>query len=196
MKFAVVLLVVLGLVAAGAAAMFVKSTSLLKQKETPTVDVLVACHDLPARTSLHGDRVEVRKMTKTGLPQGYLSNWSQAAGKILKVAVVKGQPLTDSQFIPKNSIDDLLKPGMLAFPRPCPRATRPWTCSTRAALSTSLPRSRCADREKGDAVVTPLLQNIQVLAIADDTVIPPASDKGQGSAGNGPEEKVHAATSP
>jgi Flp pilus assembly protein CpaB len=33
------------------------------------------------------------------------------------------------------------------------------------------------DREKGDAVVTPLLQNIQVLAIASDTVLPPATDE-------------------
>lgn len=178
MKFAVVLLVVLGLVAAGAATIFVQSTSLLKQKEVPTVDVLVALDDLQARTTLSETMVEVRKMTKTGLPQGYLSNWSQAAGKILKVAIVKGQPLTDSQFIPKNSIDDLLKPGMLAFPAPLPRRSTAVNLLYPGCIVDVFATFPLRDKERGDAVVTPLLQNIQVLAIADDTVIPPADEKG------------------
>lgn len=175
MKIAIAMLVLLGIVAAGAATMFVQSTSLLRPKEPPTFDVLVSAADLAARTPLTEDRVEVRKMSKTGLPADYLSNWSQAAGKMLKVAVVKGQPLASSQFIPKNSIDDLLKPGMLAFP-----------LSTKTSASQLL-YPGCVvdvfatfplrDRAKGDAVVTPLLQNIRVLAVADDTVIPPAPAK-------------------
>ena len=175
MKIAIAMLVLLGIVAAGAATMFVQSTSLLRPKEPPTFDVLVAAADLAARTPLTEDRVEVRKMSRTGLPVDYLSNWSQAAGKTLKVAVVKGQPLASSQFIPKNSIDDLLKPGTLAFP-----------LSTRTA-SSQLLYPGCIvdvfatfplrDRARGDAVVTPLLQNIRVLAVATDTVIPPAPTK-------------------
>ncbi len=175
MKIAIALLVLLGIVAAGAATLFVQSTSLLQPKEPPAFDVLVAAADLPARTPLTETSVEVRKMSKTGLPADYLSNWSQAAGKTLKLAVVKGQPLAGSLFIPKNSIDDLLKPGMLAFP-----------LSTKTSASQLL-YPGCVvdvfatfplrDREKGDAVVTPLLQNIRVLAVEDDTVIPQAPTK-------------------
>ncbi len=181
MKIAVVMLVLLGIVAAGAATMFVQSTSLLQPKEPPTFEVLVAAADLTPRTPLTEAQVEVKKVRKTGLPADYLSNWSQAAGKMLKVAVVKGQPLATSQFVPKNSIDDLLKPGFLAFP-----------LSTRTS-SSQLFYPGCVvdvfatfplrDREKGDAVVTPLLQNIRILAIADDTVIPQAPTKKGATAG-------------
>ncbi|MCL5279369.1 MAG: Flp pilus assembly protein CpaB [Planctomycetes bacterium] len=175
MKIAIALLVLLGIVAAGAATLFVQSTSLLQPKEPPAFDVLVAAADLAPRTHLTEASVEVRKMPKTGLPVDYLSNWSQAAGKTLKLAVVKGQPLSSSQFIPKNSIDDLLQPGMLAFP-----------LSTKTS-SSQLLYPGCVvdvfatfplrDREKGDAVVTPLLQNIRVLAVEGDTVIPEAPTK-------------------
>jgi len=186
MKIAIALLVLLGIVAAGAATLFVQSTSLLQPKEAPTFDVLVAAADLVARTPLTEAQVEVKKLRKTGLPVDYLSNWSQAAGKTLKVAVVKGQPLATSQFVPKNSIDDLLKPGTLAFP-----------LSTRTT-SSELLYPGCIvdvfatfplrDRAKGDAVVTPLLQNIQVLAVADDTVIPEAPTK-KGIAAEAPKKR-------
>ena len=177
MKLAVIMLVVLGLVAAGAAAIFVQSLAFFEPKEVPTFDVLVATANLEARTPLTGDFVEVKKMPLTGLPQDYLSNWSQAAGKILKVAVVKGQPLADSQFIPKNSIDDLLRPGMLAFPAPLPRRSTAVDLLYPGCIVDVFATFPLSNREKGEAVVTPLLQNIQVLGIEDDTVIPPADEK-------------------
>ena len=177
MKLAVIMLVVLGLVAAGAAAIFVQSLSFFGPREVSTFDVLVAAANLEARTPLTADLVEVKKMPLTGLPRDYLSNWSQAAGKILKVAVVKGQPLADSQFIPKNSIDDLLRPGMLAFPAPLPRRSTAVDLLYPGCIVDVFATFPLSNREKGEAVVTPLLQNIQVLGIEDDTVIPPTDEK-------------------
>jgi len=175
MKLAVVILVVLGIVAAGAAAIFVKSISFFQPKAAPQFDVLVAAGDMPARTALTEADVEVKKMPRTGLPLDVLANWSQAAGKTLKVALVKGQPLASSQFIPKNSVDELLRPGMLAFPAPLPQRTTAVDLLYPGCIVDVFATFPLANREKGEAVVTPLLQNIQVLAIAQDTVLPAAS---------------------
>jgi Flp pilus assembly protein CpaB len=178
MKIGVLILVLFGILAAGAAAVLVRTTSFMNTKrEVPMLDVLVAVSDLPARSALTEASVEVRKMTAAGLPRDVLSNWSQAAGKTLKMAVVAGQPLASSQFIPKNSIDDLLRPGMLAFPAPLSTRNTAVNLLYPGCIVDVFATFPLRDREKGDAVVTPLLQNIQVLAIADDTVIPAANEK-------------------
>ncbi len=175
MKLAIVILLVLGIVAAVAAVVFVQSMSLFQPKEAPKFDVLVAASDLPARTALTEADVEVQKMPRTGLPADFLSNWGQAAGKTLKVALVKGQPLANSQFIPKNSVDELLKPGMVAFSAPLPQRTTAVDLLYPGCIVDVTATFPLKNRERGEAVVTPLLQNIQVLAIAQDTVIPPSS---------------------
>lgn len=177
MKLAITIMVVLGLVAAVSAAVFVQSLSFFGPKEAAAFDVLVATQDLGARTALAEGLVEVKKLPAAGLPKDYLSNWSQAAGKILKVAVVKGQPLTDSQFIPKNSIDDLLRPGMLAFSAPISTRQTAVNLLYPGCIVDVFATFPLTNKAKGEAVVTPLLQNIQVLAIAEDTVIPAASEK-------------------
>ena len=189
MKIAVAMLVVLGIVAAGAATLFVQSTSLLQPKESPTFDVLVAAADLAPCAPLAEGQVEVKKLRKAGLPADYLSNWSQAAGKMLKVAVVKGQPLATSQFIPQNSIDDLLKPGMLAFPAPLSTRQTAVNLLYPGCIVDVFASFPLRDREKGDAVVTPLLQNIRVLAVADDTVVPEAPTK-KGMTAEPPKKKA------
>jgi len=181
MKLAVLILIVFGIVAAVAAAVFVQSIPFLQQKEAPQFDVLVAASDLPARTALTEADVEVKKMPKTGLPADFLAKWGQAAGKTLKVALVKGQPLASSQFIPKNSVDELLRPGMLAFPAPLPQRTTAVDLLYPGCIVDVFATFPLTNREKGEAVVTPLLQNIQVLAIAQDTVIPPPSTMKKGA---------------
>jgi len=177
MKLSIILIVVLGLVAAAAVVVFFQSMSLFRPKEPASFDVLVATRDMEARTPLTEALVEVKKMPLTGVPQDHLSTWSQAAGRILKVAVIKGQPIVDSQFVPKKSIDDLLRPGMLAFPAPLPRRTTAVDLLYPGCIVDVFATFPLTNKEKGEAVVTPLLQMIQVLGIAEDTVIPPADEK-------------------
>jgi Flp pilus assembly protein CpaB len=102
---------------------------------------------------------------------------AQAVGKVLKLAVVKGEILTAGSCIAKGSIDDLLRPGFLAFPAPLPRRSTSVELLYPGCVVDVFATFPLRDHEKGDAVTTPLLQNIQVLAIADETVIPPADEK-------------------
>ncbi len=178
MKFAIIMLVVLGIVAAGAATLFLQSMSLFQQpKEVATFDVLVATADLAPRTALTEALVEVKKMPKTGLPADYLSNWSQAAGKILKLAVVKGQPLANSSFIPKDSVDDLLRPGMLAFPIHLNRRVTAENLFYPGCVVDVFATFPLTNQRKGEAVVFPLLQGVRVLAVANETVVSAAQAK-------------------
>jgi pilus assembly protein CpaB len=192
MKIAIVMLVVLGVVAAGAAALFVQSTSLLKApKENPMVDVLVAKEDLTARTLLTEAQVEVKKMSRVGLPSDCLSNWSQAAGKILKLNVIKGQPFANSSFVPKDSIDDLLRPGMLAFPIHLARRVTAENLFYPGCVVDVFATFPLSNRQKGEAVVFPLLQGVRVLGVANETVVTAqqaAQTKG-GAPGNAPQPR-------
>jgi Flp pilus assembly protein CpaB len=179
MKLAVLVLIVLGLVAAGAVVVLVQAMAFTRDgaKDVPTVDVLVAQMDLPVRTRITGDHVVVKKIPKAGLPTGYFVDPSQAIGKILKLAIARDQPLADSDFVLKTSVDDLLRPGMLAFQIPLARSTTAVDllypgCTVDVFATFSL-----YDRQKGDAVVTPLLQNIRVLGVRDETVVTAADEK-------------------
>jgi pilus assembly protein CpaB len=167
----VLVLVVLGLVAAGAAAMVVQSLQLLKPKPLADVQVLVATADLEARTPLKESLVEVRRMPRTGLPVDFLSNWSQVAGKILKVAVVKGQPLAGSSFIAKGSVDDLLRAGMLAFPIHLSKRVTAENLFYPGCVVDVFATFSLRDQQRGEAVVIPLLQGIRVLGVANETVV-------------------------
>jgi Flp pilus assembly protein CpaB len=142
------------------------------------VDVLIAKANLPARTALTGEHLGVEKVPRTGLPQGYFTNQAQAIGKVLKMAVIEGQPLGESCCIPKGSIDDLLRPGMLAFPAPMPKRLTSVNLLYPGCIVDVFATFPLGRNGKGDAVVTPLLQSIQVLAVADDTVIPQTDEKG------------------
>ncbi len=186
MKLAAVVLVMLGLVAAGAVVVLVQMTVLNRGgvKEAPTIEVLVALADLPARTQITGDHVAVKRMPKTGLPEGYFVNPSQAIGKILKLAVAKDQPLAGSHFVMKTGVDDLLRPGMLAFQIPLSRGATPVDLLYPGCFVDVFATFPLYDRQKGEAVVTPLLQNIRVLGVRDETVVTPTDAKSGGAIGS------------
>ncbi len=181
MKLAVVILIVLGLVAAGATVVLVQAMALNRggPKEVATIDVLVATGDLPARTQITGDHVMVKQSPRTGLPQGYFVDPSQAIGKVLKVAVAKDQALAGSHFMIRNSVDDLLRPGMLAFQIPLSRSSTPVDLLYPGCVVDVFATFPLRDREKGEAVVTPLLQNIRVLGVRDETVVTPTEEEKQ-----------------
>jgi Flp pilus assembly protein CpaB len=182
MKLAVVVLVMLGLLAAGAAVVLVQAMAFNRggTREVATIDVLVAQTDLPVRTRITGDNVTVKPMPKAGLPQGYFTDPSQAIGKFLKLAMAKDQPLAESYFQTKTGVDDLLRPGMLAFQIPLSRSSTAVDLLYPGCTVDVFATFPLYDRAKGEAVVTPLLQNIRVLGVRDETVVSPAEEKGAG----------------
>jgi Flp pilus assembly protein CpaB len=180
MKWAVVILLVLGLLAAGSAALLFQWVQIRNVKplaQAATADVLLAQADLPARTRVLADHVRVERIPKAGLPEGYFTNQAQAIGKTLKMAVVKGQPLTGSSFLPETAIDDLLRPGMLAYQISMARRATPVDLLYPGCIVDVFATFPLHDRTKGEAVVIPLLQNIQVLGVRDQTVVTPAHDQ-------------------
>jgi Flp pilus assembly protein CpaB len=179
MKVAVLILVILGLLAAGAAAVLVETLKFnpMANREVPVVEILVAQQDLTSRTRLEAKHVEVQKAPSTGLPVGYFSNPAQAIGKVLKLNVAKGEILTMSLCVAKGSIDDLLRPGMLAFPAQFSRRFTAFELLYPGCIVDVFATFPLRDRARGDSVVTPLLQNIQVLAVGIDTVIPQEEEK-------------------
>jgi Flp pilus assembly protein CpaB len=176
MKWAIVILLVLGLLAAGSAALlfeWVQVKNLKPSSQMTAVDVLLAQVDLPARTRVAADHVKVEQVPKAGLPEGCFTNQAQAIGKTLKVAVVKGQPLTGSCFLPETAIDDLLRPGMLAYQISLTRRTTPVDLLYPGCIVDVFATFPLHDKARGEAVVIPLLQNIQVLGVRDQTVVTP-----------------------
>jgi len=111
MKLAVVLLVVLGVLAAGAAALVVgavKSGPEIRSPEAQTVGALVAQKDLAAMTILTEGAVQTEMIPRSALPKGYLLNPVQAIGKSLRVEVMKGQVVTESCLAAPGSPADCL----------------------------------------------------------------------------------------
>jgi len=94
--------------------------------------------------------------------------------------VVKGQPLAGSCCLPETAIDDLLKPGMLAFQISLARRSTAVDLLYPGCIVDVFATFPLQDRKKGEAVTAPLLQNIPVLAVQDETVIS-ASEEKEGS---------------
>ena len=186
MKLAVVILVMLGLVAASAATVLFQTLN-VRPAPAPIVDALLAQADLPARTRLTAEQVKAERVPTTGLPAGCFTHPAQAIGRTLKMAVVKGQPLTASCFLPETTIDDLLKPGMLAFQISLGRRSFAVDLLYPGCIVDVFATFPLQDRKRGDAVTTPLLQNIQVLGVRDETVISASEEKtgAKKSAGHG-----------
>ena len=103
MKVAIVVLLILGVLAAGSTALlfgWVQTRNAGQSPAVAMVDVVLAEADLPARTRLVADHVKVERVPQAGLPAGCYINKAQAIGKTLKIAVVKGQPLTAVMLSP------------------------------------------------------------------------------------------------
>lgn len=98
MKIAVVSLVVLGLVAAGAAAFVVRVWSLnpTMTPEAQTVDIVVAKAHLPAMTVVAAEDVAMESVPRISLPVGCLLSPIEAVGKSLNTTIMKGQAITRS----------------------------------------------------------------------------------------------------
>lgn len=174
MKIAIIVLLLLGILAAGAATFLVQAIDFKigGEKEVAKVTVLVADANLPARTRLTEKHVKVEKAPKAGLPVGYFVGSAQAIGKVLRVPVVRGQPLDDSLFLAKGSIDDLLKPGMRAFPIALSSRSTPVDLLYPGCIVDVFATFSLRGRDSNaDAVVVPLLQKIQVLGVAGNTVM-------------------------
>lgn len=181
MKFAVsiVVLIVLGLIAAASAAILTVTMRANALPEVVSVgeqqvNVLVASRDLPALTILDAEAVEQVSLPVTAAPAGFFSEGPELIGRVLSVPMRAGQAFIPSCFPRPGS--GLQVAGMLA---PGKRAVSVsltdysgldallypgCTVDVLAAFRLS------SDNKFGTAVSTTLLENVQVLAVEYATV--------------------------
>lgn len=174
LSFSVVLLIVLGIVAAGAAAMFTATLSAgnlgqVLNTTVPDVTILVAKEDMPITTPIRESDIVEKVVPATSAPANFFTDPAQIIGRRLVSDMFVGQAFTRASFpdagtgvqlatqIPEGkravsimissyeSLQGLLYPG---------------------ATVDVLASFRVGGRQ-GQALSTTLLQNIQVLAVAN-----------------------------
>jgi len=193
MKWAVVGLCLLGSIAAICAAFLVNAmrvqASATRSPEPSTrpadVTVLYAKASLPAMTVVDGSLVTVKLMRPEDAPPHYLTNAVDVVGKVLSRPIVEGQPFTTSGFtdagvsqqvaavIPAGKravgisvtnyagLEGLLYPGSMVD------------------VMVSLKSTDTVDGMRREPFTATLLENIQVLAIEQQTVVSPGKLKSE-----------------
>lgn len=175
MRLAVVVLVMLGLVAAGAGVLLVNA--IRANPEEKTVNALVAQTNLAADTAMEDEHLKLDEVPEKDLPVGYLTNPAQAIGKVLTIEVTEGQTLTASILRPKNRLEDFLEPGMRAISMPCSKIVGSTLLGPGSIvdLHVTFP---LRDRKLGQSlVISGLLQQLRVLVVGDDSIVPQTEGK-------------------
>jgi pilus assembly protein CpaB len=144
--------------------------------ESADVDVLFATRSLPAMTVLDASVLSVKTMPRADAPKKYVSRPGDVVGKVLAVPVSQGQALSSSLFAEEG--------GSRQFAAIIPPGKRAVGISVAdySALGSLIYPGSCVDvlfsvkAQDGDwhgAVTKTLIENVQVLAIDDQTVVSP-----------------------
>jgi Flp pilus assembly protein CpaB len=177
MKWAVTILILLGLVAAVSTAILVQTLrGGPDENSVPSDTVVLAAKSLPAMTVITSDYVTESTVERDELPEEYLSSSVKAVGRVLGVSVVEGQVLTESCFVSKGTGAQLaaaLPHGMRAVTitlssRNISGGLLYPGCVVDVLASFKMARS---DSKKGHAISTTLLHGIQVLAVEGVSVV-------------------------
>lgn len=190
MKWSIAGLLVLGLVAALCTTLLVSSV-LARQETEPIaqdqthVDIVVAKRPLSALTVVSGGDLEVRSVPKDELPEEYLSNAVQVAGKVLATAVTEGQPFTPGLFADKGSgihLAAAIPPGMRAVSISLSDYSGlEGLLYPGCVVDVAVSFRPSQDARLGEAISTTILEGVQVLAVESRTVVSPgdqAADAG------------------
>lgn len=162
-----IIVVILALICGGAAAVGVAQ---LRKPAAPgivdTAPVLVANIDVPRGNVLGTEQLKIEQWPKDHVPEGTLSTVDEAAGRTVTLRLVKGEPIFQRKLAAKDAgrgLAAMIPPGMRAF--------------TILAAHTSagvggfvLPGNHVdvllTTEGTGGAATTTLLQNVQILAVA------------------------------
>jgi pilus assembly protein CpaB len=194
MKWGIVGLVILGLVAATCAALLVgamrsDSSATAGESSSPGIEVAMARASLPAMTVITVEHFVKGKISQQELPPGeQLVSPAGIVGRVLAVPVVEGQVLTQSCFVRQGTgslLAAALPHGMRAVSVSLSGKTIPDAallypgCVVDVLVSFKLPGS-----SRGTALSTTMLRGVQVLAVAGYTVVSnPESEAARGGRG-------------
>ena len=210
MKWAVIVMTALGVVAAICAAILVAVVfhprgAPRNAGPPPQVAVLIAAKNLPAMAVVQAADVRAKMMVASQAPGHYLSNSVQVVGRVLAVAMVKGEAFSSKVFASQGV------GANLAAAIPFSRRAVGVAITNYAALQGMLYPGCAVDvlltltppaagSRAGAAlpIATTVLQNVEVLAIDNSTVdSPPAVKAGSGgNSGAGGSQRVSLLVSP
>jgi len=187
MKWSIVLLVALGLLAAVSMSVLVGALRAFPSNahagNLPSkVEVVLMANELPAMSGISPNDLTVKTISEKELPEGYLSDPAQAVGRILVIPVVQDQVLTNNCFVKDGDQAQLaaaIPHGMRAisimFPNHVITGGLLYPgCVVDVLASFRLPSK---DRGRGKAISTTLLQGIQVLAVENISIMTKGEDK-------------------
>lgn len=193
MKWGIIVLIILGVVAATCTALLVGtlrtgSSDSSGKNSSSNIEVATAKISMPAMTVITLDHVVKEEVVKEDLPEGRLVSPSQVIGKVLAVPVVKGQVLTDTCFVTEGTgahLASALPYGMRAVSVNLSSKAIPDElllypgCVVDVLVSFKL---SSADRNKGQAISTTMLRGVQVLAVAGNSVVSKPDKEGESTA--------------
>jgi pilus assembly protein CpaB len=193
-KWSVIGLVFVGLLAAVAAAVLVAAiragglknitqrTDLLAE-----VEALVAAKDIPAMKVIDAGSVLTKKIPRKDLPQDPMTTPVQAIGQMLTVPVKRGQILSRRNLVPEGTGKELAVKAIESGMRAVSISLMDYAALQGLLYPGSLVdvmasfRGTAGSGARRDAFSLTLLQGIQVLAVEDQTVV--SSVKEEGSKG-------------
>lgn len=179
MKWGILILVVLGVVAAACAAMLVGALgtgSPATAKVPSGIEVAVVKKSTAQMTLITVDHFVKQTVSKSDLPPGQqVVSPALVVGRLLGVPVVEGQVLTESCFVPEGTAQRLiagLPDGFRLYTIPVPSRGLPDRfllnpgCVVDVLVSFKL-----STRSEAEALSTPLLQGMEVVAVSGESVL-------------------------
>jgi pilus assembly protein CpaB len=194
MKWAILGLVGLGVLAAMSAAFLVSSLrmaaansqTVVMAAEPAEVPVLCASQSLQPMTVLDGSVVKVKLMPRNQAPVGCMTNPTDVVGKILATTMSEGEAFTSVNFTansPLKQVASVIPSGMRAMGVSITDygslTGLLYPGSTVDVIGSFKVKSTLNDQYER-TVSTTVLENIQVLAIEDQTVVSPARSVADG----------------
>ncbi len=184
MKWAAVLLGILGFAAAVCAGLLVNTlrastapAPIIMATTTevqPMISVLYATTGLPAMTVVDAKAVVVRAVPKNQVPKDYISSPVDVVGKVVGVPVVEGQAFTLACFADRptaRQVADAIPFGKRAVGISVTDYSGLEGMLYPGSTVDVMASFKTQNGESQDAVTTTLLENIQVLGIERQTVV-------------------------
>lgn len=191
MRWAIILLILLGVLAATSAALLVASYGGSQKREPVNVDILVATKALPAQSVINDDMVALKTVTKKEAPAKYYTNAVQVVGKMLIVPVAEGQVLTAESFGDRENAAKFaaaIADGMVAVPITLKDFSSLEGLLYPGCLVDVIFTLRAGTGQ--DPVSVTLLQGVNVLAIGQYSVVSPKHEAESLAAQPGENKKV------
>ena len=191
MKWSIVILLVVGVIAATAAAVLVAAlrTDNLRQvaqiglPQPADVTVVVARKALPAMTTIDAQSIGIQMVAADKVPPHALTSTLEAVGKVLALPLVEGQALSSDALAPEGTGSQLaaqLPKGMRAMAVTVSDAGGlHGILYPGCAVDVLVAIKRTTADEAPQTISTILLENVPVLAVDQQTVVTPRNDKKQ-----------------